>query len=89
MTIEKSIRWDSIALGRNKTLIYKYTFLDPRVQKFNPQQTTEIEQSVAEAMCSNEDVQILLDNDVNFNFKYHALQGQFLTEVFFNRRDCR
>ncbi|MDV2999227.1 MAG: hypothetical protein N5P05_000833 [Chroococcopsis gigantea SAG 12.99] len=89
MTLESSIRWDSIALAPSRMLIYKYSFLDPAVQNINRQQTEQIRRSVAETMCQNDDVKILLDNDVKFNFKYHARQGKFLTEVFFNRSDCR
>ncbi|MEG3438089.1 hypothetical protein V0288_13255 [Pannus brasiliensis CCIBt3594] len=87
--IDNQIRWDSIALGTGRTLIYNYTFLDPSIAGINPSETDQIKGSIVQTVCGNDQIRALLDDAVNFNFKYHGSRGNFLTEIRVNRNDCR
>lgn len=87
--IDNQIRWDSIALGTGRTLIYNYTFLNPAIASIDPSETDQIKGSIVQTVCGNDQIRALLDDAVNFNFKYHGSRGNFLTEIRVDRNDCR
>jgi hypothetical protein len=87
--INESIRWDSIALGQERTLIHNYTVLDPSLQGFPPQQVQEMQSSLITTACNSQQLRLLLNDAIRLSFKFTTLQGNFLTEIRVDRNDCR
>jgi hypothetical protein len=89
LTFSEAMRWDSTSLGSGRTLIYRFTILDPNFNTNDAQKMEQLKTLTVQTFCEQDWIGLFLDDAVIFDFQYRHSRGDLLTEVRLDRQSCR
>ena len=84
--INSEIRFDN-AIAEKETIIYRYTLLK-YLDDNNENSTFDI-LDVKSSVCNGEDQSKLLNEGINFRFKYVNTNGELIHDLFITKNNCK
>ena len=90
MMVDQYTRMDSTVPGPGKKLTYLYTLVSVNSADVSQQQLQDaLGTSVRNGVCTNRDMQFLVNSGVQFVYLYRGGDGGVIGDVVVNPQDCR